>query len=87
MDFPFGYGGGPGCNGLTPSQDNSIYDAPNVGARGQGAGVNAAVFELSATSSRTSTRGRTSSTGVYTPPLVDINIDGGPLNPICPAGD
>ena len=38
--FPFGYGGGPGCNGLTPSQDNSIYGAPHAGPRGKGAGVN-----------------------------------------------
>ena len=48
VNFPFGYGGAPGCNGLTPSQTNSIYGAPNVGPRGKGAGVNIAVFELSA---------------------------------------
>src|SRR5439155_25979986 len=45
--IPFGYGDGPGCQGLTPAQDNSIYGAPNAGARAQGAGVNLAVFELS----------------------------------------
>ena len=40
--FPFGYGGAPGCNGLTPSQLNGIYSAPHVGPRGQGKGVNIA---------------------------------------------
>lgn len=43
-----GYGAGPGCSGLTPSQDNSLYGAPNVGPRGKGKGVDIAVFELSA---------------------------------------
>jgi hypothetical protein len=46
---PFnGYGGGPGCSGLTPSQTNGIYNAPNAGPRGKGAGANVAVFELTA---------------------------------------
>jgi subtilase family serine protease len=48
IGFPSGYGGGPGCSGLTPSQLNSIYSAPNVGARGKGAGVKLGLFELSA---------------------------------------
>ena len=49
INGPFnGYGGGPGCSGLTPSQTNSIYNAPNAGPRGKGAGANVAVFELSA---------------------------------------
>jgi len=43
-----GYGGGPGCTGLTPSQTNSIYNAPDAGPRAKGAGANVAVFELSA---------------------------------------
>jgi subtilase family serine protease len=86
--IPFGYGGGPGCNGLTPSQDNGIYGAPNVGPRGQGRGVNIAVFELSAyLPSDIATWAHTFFGPHYTPPLVDINVDGGPLNPICPAGD
>ena len=34
VNGPFnGYGGGPGCSGLTPSQTNSIYEAPNAGPR------------------------------------------------------
>ncbi|HTQ92751.1 MAG TPA: protease pro-enzyme activation domain-containing protein, partial [Streptosporangiaceae bacterium] len=48
VNFPSGYGAGPGCSGLTPSQDNSLYGAPNVGPRGKGKGVDIAVFELSA---------------------------------------
>src|SRR5262249_23594288 len=47
-NFASGYGAGPGCSGLTPSQDNSLYGAPNFGPRGKGKGVNIAVFELSA---------------------------------------
>jgi subtilase family serine protease len=88
VGFPFGYGGGPGCNGLTPSQDNSIYGAPNLGRYGKGAGVNLAVFELSAYQhSDISTWAHTFYGAGYNPPLVDINVDGGPLNPACPAGD
>ena len=46
---PFnGYGGGPGCSGLTPAQTNSIYNAPNAGPTAQGRGATVAVFELSA---------------------------------------
>jgi subtilase family serine protease len=88
VSFPYGYGGGPGCNGLTPSQTNSIYDAPNVGSAGKGAGVNAAVFELSAyQESDIRTWAHTFYGSGYTPRLVNINVDGGPLNPVCPAGD
>jgi len=88
VGFAFGYGGGPGCNGLTPSQTNSIYGAPDFGPRGQGAGVNLAVFELSAyQQSDIVTWARYFYGPGYTPPLVDITVDGGPLNPICPAGD
>jgi len=88
VSFPFGYGAGPGCSGLTPSQDNSIYDAPNGGPRVQGAGVNAAVFELSAyQESDIDTWAHQFYGKHYTPPLVNINVDGGPLNPVCPAGD
>ncbi len=86
--FPSGYGGGPGCNGLTPSQDNSIYGAPLLGPRGRGAGVNLAVFELSAYQHSDILKWAHHFYGSeYTPPLVDITVDGGPLNPICPAGD
>jgi subtilase family serine protease len=87
--FPtWGYGDGPACQGLSPSQTNSIYGAPNVGASGKGAGVNLGLFELSAyQASDISTWAHTFYGNSYKPRLVNINIDGGPLNPICPAGD
>ncbi len=83
-----GYGAGPGCSGLTPSQDNSLYDAPNVGPRGQGAGENLAVFELSAyQESDIDTWAHQFYGKHYMPSLINVNVDGGPLNPVCPAGD
>jgi kumamolisin len=86
--LPFGYGGGPGCNGLTPAQVNSIYGAPHVGPRGQGAGVTSAVFELSAYQpSDINTWARTFYGSHYTAPLSNVTVDGGPLHPRCPAGD
>ena len=65
-NFSSGYGAGPGCSGLTPSQDNSLYGAPNVGPRAR-----ARVSTLRCSSSRptctpTSPPGRTSSTGLVT---------------------
>jgi subtilase family serine protease len=86
-----GYGGGPGCSGLTPSQTNSIYNAPSAGPAGKGAGANVAVFELSAYNhSDISTWAHTFYGARYSPRLVDINVDGGPLAPNtsqCPTGD
>jgi subtilase family serine protease len=89
VDFPYGYGGGPGCSGLTPSQTNSIYSAPSfAGTRAEGAGVNFAVFELAAyQQSDVDTWAHTFYGSRYTAPLTDVNIDGGPLNPACPTGD
>ena len=86
--FPVGYGAGPGCSGLTPSQTNSLYDAPSVGPRGKGAGVTTAVFELSAyLPSDISTWTSYYYGPHFTAPLENVNVDGGPLNPQCPAGD
>jgi kumamolisin len=86
--FAAGYGDSPGCSGLTPSQDNSIYSAPNVGARGKGQGVTLAVFELSAyQQSDIDTYAHTFFGTSFTPPLQNILVDGGPLNPACPTGD
>ena len=83
-----GYGAGPGCSGLTPSQDNSLYGAPNLGPRAKGKGVDIAVFELSAYQhSDIATWAHQFYGPGYTPPLVDVNVDGGPLNPECPVGD
>ena len=88
VNFPSGYGAGPGCSGLTPSQDNSLYGAPNAGPRGKGKGVDIAVFELSAyLHSDIATWTHQFYGPHYNPPLVDVNIDGGPLNPDCPTGD
>ena len=88
VGFPYGYGGGPGCSGLTPSQDNSIYGAPKLGPAGKGAGVSLAVFELSAyLHSDIETWAQYFYGPYYKAPLVDITVDGGPLSPVCPAGD
>jgi kumamolisin len=86
--FPFGYGGGPGCTGLTPSQTNSVYGAPAPSPATQGSRVNAAVFELSAyLPSDISTWATTFYGPGYSPSLSNINVDGGPLDPACPVGD
>jgi kumamolisin len=86
--LPYGYGGGPSCSGLTPSQTNSIYGAPAASPQTQGAGINAAVFELSAYQpSDIGTWAKTFYGPHYTPKLTNITIDGGPLAPVCPAGD
>jgi len=86
--FPYGYGGGPNCSGLTPSQTNSIYGAPAASRATQGSDVKAAVFELSAyQASDVNTWAKTFYGPGYTPKLSNVNVDGGPLNPVCPAGD
>jgi kumamolisin len=88
ISFPVGYGAGPGCSGLSPAQTNSIYDAPNAGSRAKGAGATAAVFELSAyLPSDIDTWAHQFYGSTYTPPLANINVDGGPLHPQCPGGD
>jgi subtilase family serine protease len=87
-NFPYGYGDGPGCSGLTPSQTNSIFGAPNAGARGKGAGVTAGVFELSwYQASDIDTWAHQFYGPSYNPPLTNDIVDGGPLNPDCPSGD
>ncbi len=86
--LPYGYGGGPGCAGLTPSQTNSIYDAPKAGLRSKGAGTSIAVFELSGYQASDIDTWATTFYGPgYSPPLVNITVDGGPLSPVCPVGD
>ena len=86
--FPAGYGDGPGCSGLTPSQDNSIYGAPHLGASAQGKGATVGVFELSGYQpSDIQTWAHQFYGKGYTAPLVDVNVDGGPINPACPVGD
>ena len=86
--FPYGYGGGPGCGGLTPSQTNSMYGAPFASPSTQGAGVTAAVFELSAYQASDINTWATHYYGKrYTAPLENVTVDGGPLAPVCPTGD
>jgi len=88
VGFPFGYGGSPGCNGLTPDQDNALYGAPNFGPAAKGAGVNLAVFELSAYQHSDIDAWTEQFYGPkYKAPLEDITVDGGPLAPVCPTGD
>ena len=83
--FPYGYGGGPDCSGLTPSQTNSLYSAPKLGPRAEGEGVTLAVFELSAyLTSDIDTWAHQFYGPGYTPNLVNINVDGGPLAPAGP---
>jgi subtilase family serine protease len=89
---PFnGYGGGPGCSGLTPSQTNGIYNAPNAGPRAKGAGATEAVFELSAYNHADIAHwAQTFYGSSYRLRTTDINVDGGPLAPNtsqCPVGD
>jgi kumamolisin len=89
---PFnGYGGGPGCSGLTPSQTNGIYNAPNAGPRAKGAGATEAVFELSAYNHSDIKHWAQTFYGPgYHPRTTDVNVDGGPLAPNtsqCPVGD
>ena len=87
-NFPSGFGAGPSCSGLTPTQTNSLYDAPHVGAKGKGKGVTLAVFELSAYLSSDITHWAHFVYGKkFTPPLKNVNVDGGPLHPKCPKGD
>ena len=88
VNFPSGFGGGPGCSGLTPSQTNSIYSAPHAGPRGKGKGVTLGLFELSAyLKSDITTYAHTFFGPGFTPSLKNVNVDGGPLHPVCPAGD
>ncbi|MGC2191299.1 MAG: S53 family peptidase [Candidatus Dormiibacterota bacterium] len=88
VQFAYGYGGGPDCSGLTPSQTNSIYNAPQAGSSAQGAGATLAVFELSGyTESDITTWAQQFYGRYYHPRLVNINVDGGPLTSSCPKGD
>jgi subtilase family serine protease len=85
------YGAGPGGSGLTPSQLAGIYGADQVyklGARGQGKGMTLAVFELSGyTPGDIKVYEHKFFGSKENVPLVDINVDGGPVTPVCPKGD
>ena len=85
------YGAGPGGSGLAPSQTASLYGANQVyqlGASGKGQGATLAVFELSGyTPSDITTYEQQFFGSSQHVRLVDINVDGGPITPNCPAGD
>jgi subtilase family serine protease len=85
------YGAGPDGSGLVPSQIASLYGATDVyklGSRGQGKGVTMGVFELSGyLQSDVRHYEHTFFGKSENVPLVDINVDGGPLTPVCPTGD
>ncbi len=84
---PAGYGAGPGCSGLTPSQVNSIYGAP-ARPRTRGQGVTLAVFELTGYQRNDIAGWAATVYGPsYQPRLTDVNVDGGPVTPRCPLGD
>lgn len=97
------YGAGPGGSGLTPSQITSLYGGSQVagaalanpsedlsaaGANGQGAGRTLAVFELSGYTRQdvVNYEHRFFGPGENVP-LVDVNVDGGPIASHCPKGD
>jgi subtilase family serine protease len=85
------YGAGPGGSGLAPSQTAGIYGADQVyklGASGQGKGTTLAVFELSGyTPGDVAVYEHQFFGSKENVPLVDINVDGGPVTPVCPKGD
>src|SRR5581483_10998859 len=85
------YGAGPSGSGLTPSQIASLYDATPVYQlpKGRGQGTTLAVFELSGgyTSSDITTYEHQFFGPSENVPLVNVNVDGGPLTPACPPGD
>jgi subtilase family serine protease len=85
----YGYGDGPDCSGLTPAQTNSLYGAPRFGGpRAKGRGVSAAVFELSAYQESDIRTWATQFYGSRYPlNITNVTVDGGPLHPVCPAGD
>jgi kumamolisin len=85
------YGAGPGGSGLTPAQTSSLYNSTPVyqlGNRGKGQGATLAVFELSGYTPSDIT---TFEHQFYGPSenvkLIDVNVDGGPVTPVCPTGD
>lgn len=76
--FVAGYGGGPHCSGLTPSQTNSVYGAPKASAKTKGAGRASAIFELSGyKASDPKAWGSHFYGKSYRPAITNIKVDGG----------
>ena len=78
-------------SGLSPQQVRSLYSAGALfakGPRGQGRGTVSAVFELSGYTQHDITVFAHTFLGErYTPPLRNINVDGGPVHGTCPKHD
>lgn len=84
------YGDGPGGSGLSPQQTESLYNATPLYSSSNGAGQNTvlAVFELSGyTRSDVVAYEQQFFGGDVNVPMTDVNVDGGPINPVCPTGD
>ena len=85
------YGGGPGGSGLTPSQVSSLYHAGpayQLGDSGKGKGATLAVFELSGFTGKDIPLYEHQFFGPSeNVPVTPVRVDGGPLSPVCPAGD
>ena len=86
------YGAGPHGSGLSPQQVRSLYGAGRAVRQGPaGPGQRAPSRRCSscpATPSTTSRCSRTrSSASRYTPPLRNVNVDGGPVHGTCPKHD
>ena len=85
------YGAGPHGSGLSPQQVRSLYSADALfakGPRGQGEGTVSAVFELSGYTQHDITVFAHTFLGEgYTPPLRNVNVDGGPVHGTCPKHD
>ena len=88
VSFPTGYGAAPGCNGLSPAQLGAIYLAPSAALHRRGARVTLGLFELSAYRRSDVATGAQPFCGPGSRPKVgDVDGDGGPLHPRCPAAD
>ncbi len=82
------YGDSPGGNGLSPSQIEGLYNAGGAYSTTQGQGKVLAVFELSGyTQSDIVTYEHKFFGPQENVPITNVNVDGGPVNAICPHGD
>ena len=85
------YGAGPDGSGQTPSQTVGLNNGARIrdkGVKGEGNGVTMAVFELSGyTPSDITTWFKQFYGSMKMPAIRNIAVDGGPINPQCPAGD
>ena len=71
------YGAGVEGTGLTPSQVESIYNAPSIYKLSEGQGVTSAVFELSGYPGASDIRTYEKAYGLPKTKIQNINVDGG----------